>query len=394
MQNFAKLFTGCLLIGLLIACTYNPSPKLIDKTPIPTTPPPLPTAVKPQGETIATQKTVIAKPQMNTSRAAHTATWLGDGTVLFTGGLTHGEEATNSAEIFDPETRLFSSTNPMSVARQSHTATLLPDGKLLLAGGFNGDYLASAELYDPVTGLFTPTGSMTMGRSGHTAVLLNNGKVLLTGGVGIGWTFLASSELYDPVTGSFTATGDMTTPRESHTATRLTNGKVLIVGGHQGRRAAITIFDSAELYDPYSGTFSETGKMTVKRHKHDATGLADGRVFISGGADERDAQGAYQSTEIFDPETGNFTVSAPMHHTRYKHTGTSLLLPSGEVFLVGGASAAEIYDPRTDTMREVAAGVDTARFFASATLLSNGEILFAGGYGRDIAADKQAWVLR
>src|SRR5258708_33319586 len=132
---------------------------------------------------------------------------------------------------------------------------------------------------------------MVLVRSVHAATLLNNGKVLLAGGVGTSWTFLADAELYDPATNTFAATGAMTMARESHTATLLRNGNVLIMGGHKGRRSAITIYSSAEIYNPASGTFSSTGNLTVRRHKHDAALLADGRVLIIGGSDERDGRG-------------------------------------------------------------------------------------------------------
>ncbi len=186
----------------------------------------------------------------------------------------------------------------------------------------------------------------------------------------------------------------MTMPRESHTATRLMNGEVLIVGGHQGRRADITIYDSAELYDPSQGTFRLTGKMIVPRHKHDATLLADGRILISGGSDKRDAQGIYHSTEIFDAETGTFTLATEMHNARFKHADTSLLLPNKQVLLAGGASITEIYDPKSGIFHKVVDGIDMTRLFATTTLLSNGEILFAGGYGTHVAASRQAWVLK
>jgi hypothetical protein len=312
---------------------------------------------------------------------------------LLTGGFNDGEIALATAELFDPETGRFTPTNPMSTARQSHTATRLPDGKILIAGGYNGDYLASAELYDPQSGQFTPAGSLTTRRSGHVAVLLDSGEVLLAGGVGEGWTFLASAERYDPVAGTFTPVGGMLTPRESHTATLLKNGKVLITGGHQGRRAAITIYASAELFDPLSGTFSPTGEMTIRRHKHDATLLADGTVFISGGSDERDDKGAYRQTERYDPLTETFTSAGEMHRARYKHAGTSLLLQNGDVLLIGGASVSEIFDPESGTFRALADSVATTRLFATATLLANGDVLFAGGYGSNIVAGTQAWVI-
>lgn len=322
----------------------------------------------------------VALPPLARARAAHTATLLADGSVLVAGGFAGDERGT--------------ATGPMVAARQSHTATLLPDGRVLVAGGFDDGYLASAELYDPATGRFSATGPLTTARSGHVAVLLATGKVLLVGGVGTGWTFLASAELYDPATGRFAATGAMGTPRESHTATLLPDGRVLVAGGHRGRRAAITIWASAEVYDPRGGGWTATGALTVRRHKHDATLLADGRVFISGGADERDERGAYATTELYDPATGGFVVAATLHAGRYKHTGTSVLLADGRVLLLGGAATAEVYDPATDTATVSAAGVGVTRLFATATALRDHSILFVGGYGPTIAADSRAWLIR
>ena len=338
--------------------------------------------------------TVIATPQMSQNRAAHTATLLSNGTVLIVGGFTNGEQSLSSAEIFDPDTNSFLPTGSMTMARQSHTATLLPDGKVLIAGGFNGDYLKSTEVYDPATGLFAPSGEMNIARSGHVAVMLKNGKVLMAGGTGVGWTFLESAELYDPETGTFSLTGSMTIPRESHTATLLPNGKVLITGGHQGRHANIIVYDSAELYDPLTGIFSETGKMTLKRHKHDALLMADGRVFISGGSDDHDSEGAYRSTEIYDPNLGLFTSAGEMNTARYKHTGTSLLLRNGQILLIGGAKTAEVFDPQSGIFSKLNETVGTTRLFATATVLLDGNVLYAGGYGTNITSNTRTWLLK
>lgn len=374
-----------LLLGIT-SCTNTPATAPTATNHTPTTTPSLPSSTN-------TIQTTITSSQMKEGRAAHTSTLLANGTILLTGGFAGGESALASAELFDPHTHTFTSTDTMSVSRQSHTATRLPNGKVLIAGGFNGDYLASAEIYDPETGKFTPTSSMETARSGHIAILLNNNKVLLAGGTGVGWSFLDSAELYDPESNTFSATGNMTLPRESHTATLLNNGAVLIAGGHEGRRSAITIYDSAELYDPSSGTFSQTGSMTIRRHKHDATLLADGRVFISGGSDERDAQGAYRSTEIYDPSTGAFTSAGDMHSTRYKHTRTSLLLENGHVLLIGGASTPEVFDPYSGTFYQLTNSVKSTQLFATATLLMGHELLFAGGYSTSSSGTQQAWIL-
>lgn len=335
-----------------------------------------------------------ATQSMSAQRASHTATLLNNGKVLIAGGFIGEENSLASAEVFDPATNGFSQTESMHVARSSHTATLLPNGKILIAGGFNGNYLDSAEIYDPTTGKFTLTAKMTMARSGHVAVLLNNGKVLLAGGVGTGWTFLAGAEIYDPKSNTFSATGAMTTPRESHTVTMLKDGQVLITGGHQGRRSAITIYASCEIYNPATGTFASAGNLTVKRHKHDAVLLADGRVLIVGGSDERDSAGAYRNAEIFNPTGKTFAAVSNMNASRYKLQGTTILLKNGKVLVAGGASRAEVFDPTTDTFSFASGDMGTIRLFATATLLQNGRVLIVGGYDNRMAVSSNAWIYR
>lgn len=348
--------------------------------------------VKSGGRKIAKAGKITAVGELKTSRAAHTATVLNDGKVLIAGGFGGGEKGLKTAEIYDPATNKFSSANNMNVARSGHTATFLPDGKILIAGGFNGDYLDAAEIFDPKTKEFTAIGKLTTPRSEHIAVLLENGKVLLAGGVGTNWTFLESAEIFDPLTNSFRRTGNMIVPRESHTATLLENGQVLITGGHRGRRSAIVLYRSAEIYDPVSGTFAETAGLTIKRHKHDAVLLEDGRVLIVGGSDERDSQGAYATAEIFDPKTKSFALIGDMNSPRYKLRGTTVLLKSGKILIAGGAKSAEIYDAAADKFEIVRGAFKGKLLFSTATLLKDGRVLIAGGYGDNINVGAGVWI--
>lgn len=338
---------------------------------------------------------LAAVADMRSRRAAHTATRLRDGRVLIAGGFIANESRLASTEIFDPATKAFAPAANMSKARASHTATLLPNGKVLIAGGFDGDYLNTAEIFDPETNRFTSAGRLVTGRSDHVATLLNDGKVLLAGGVGPGWTFLSSAEIYDPRTNKFTATGSMITERESHTATLLKDGRVLITGGHKGRRANIVIYSSVEIFDPKSGRFSAQGNLTVKRHKHDAVLLNDGRVLVVGGSDERDGAGAYRNAEIFDPAKAVFAaIGTEMNSPRYKLQGTTILLLNGKVLIAGGASSAEIFDPQTNSFERAAGDMGAKKLFATATLLKDGQVLIAGGYTDGPVVSSNAWLYR
>jgi len=327
---------------------------------------------------------------------AHTATTLADGRVVVAGGFTDPRHATAGAELFDPRTSRFAALPRMVMLRHSHTASVLPDGKVLLIGGHvaGNSVTASAELYDPATQRFTPTGHLGAARAGHVAVPLADGKVLVAGGVGPNWTFLKSAELYDPVTGRFTPTGDMSVARESHVAVRLLDGAVLIVGGHRDRRAAITIHASAERYDVASGRFRPVGNMTVRRHKHDGVLLADGRVLITGGSDERDDKGMYDSSELFDPRHGTFAAGPRLIHRRYKHAGSSVLLPSGEVLIAGGARQAERFLPTRGHFVPVRSDGSLSGQFSAVAALGTGGVLITGGYGLDHGPQATVWKYR
>ena len=89
------------------------------------------------------------------------------------GGLGIGGAEVGSAELYDPESEVWTPTGSHVTARDTHTATSLPNGKVIVAGGDGtAGPLASSELYDAVTGMWSPTGSMPNARYYHTATLL------------------------------------------------------------------------------------------------------------------------------------------------------------------------------------------------------------------------------
>jgi Kelch motif/Galactose oxidase, central domain len=276
-------------------------------------------------------------------RTYHTATLLLNGKVLVAGGYAPGSLPIRTAELYDPETGIWSDTGAIREERYQHAASLLPDGRVLIVGGYHPEtFLRTAEIYDPATGTWSVTGNLNITRDYISATLLNDGEVLVAGGEG---TAAATAELYDPVTGTWRVTGALHTPRVFYTTTLLPNGTVLIAAGSDSLPLA-TILSSAEVYDPVSELWTETGDLNVARCHHTATLLPNGLVLVAGG--QGDGGVKLTSAELYDPMSGVWTPTGSLNIGRYYHAAT--LLTNGLVLVEGGSASpreasAELYDP-------------------------------------------------
>jgi hypothetical protein len=200
-------------------------------------------------------------------------------------------------DLYDPTSATFAATGRyVTTANLDEgvcpTEALLADGKVLTTWES-----AYAEVYNPDTGTYFPTGDLIpTGSEGYTATLLMNGNVLIAGG-----DTNPINSLYDPATGKFTTTGYMKTTRAGHAATLLPDGSVLIVGGvnYPGNHPAVPT--RAELYQPDTGTFAETGDMNAGRFAPTATLLADGTVLIAGGGGSDANLTPVAAAEIYHP---------------------------------------------------------------------------------------------
>ncbi len=87
----------------------------------------------------------------------------------------------------------------------------------------------------------------------------------------------------------------MNNARYYYAASILSNGKVLVTGGSNGMA-----INSAELYDPSTGTCTITDKTIDARQWHKSSVLINGKV------------------------TRTWTITGTMNHARYWHTAAAL----------------------------------------------------------------------
>ena len=313
---------------------------------------------------------------------------------------------------------LWSPTGPQTRVRLHPTITLLADGKVLMAGGraqANGPALASAELYDPRTNSWTATGSMATPRFSHSATALANGRLLVAGGFNLSAPVFNASggitnagpvtdtaEVFDPVTGSWSQVGSLITRRAIHEATRLPDGRVLVAGGRSCELAppnpcdATRFTNTAEVFNPAAGTWSATASMAYGRHTADMVNLADGRVLIAGGFGElgdhiasavpSGSQKNLDTAELYNPATGTWSETGRLNIGRARHNLVRLL--DGRVLAVAGfnaTTATEVFDPATGQWR-VSAPLPTERSGQCSVTLPTGDVLThqAGSYPTDL----------
>lgn len=306
--------------------------------------------------------------------------------LLFTSALAHSQQ-------------LWTPTGSLNQPRLQTTGTLLNDGRVLLVGSLTcnpGCYsYPTAEVYDPAARAWTSTGPLHVARFNHVAVALPDGKVLIAGGYLTPGILTATCEIFDPATGLWTMTGSLTTPRQFHRAVALANGKVLVVGGlGMNGQGGFATLNSTELYDPATGQWSSAGSLAAARFVPTVTLLADGRVLVAGGgATAPTGQNAptFASAELYDPAANSWSAASAMGTARTAHAAT--LLPDGRVLVTGGTSdsgassqSTELYDPATDQWAP-AARMRVPRSRHTLTLLPSGEVLAVGGSGNWVVSE-------
>jgi RHS repeat-associated protein len=173
--------------------------------------------------------------------------------------------------------------------------------------------------------------------------------------------------------------------------TLLPDGRLLSLGGADvsGPLARGLVKNSTD-----ASTSSPVSGLQHARAWHTATVLPDGTVFIFGGVG---AKTLVNEAELFDPATQSFREIAANLKGRAYHTAT--LLTDGRLLIAGGIGSdgkplarLDIWDPRSNKAQTLAAPMLSARRGHTATLQSDGSVLIQGGVLADRSSAAQAEV--
>lgn len=216
----------------------------------------------------------------------------------------------------------------------------------------------------------------------------------------------------------FRPAASLNVPRGGHAAVELDDGRVFVVGGvaANGGKKAGDFVAEAEIFDPVTNTWTlvssltgqtdgrmMNGKVAVKPALSTAVKLQDGTVLICGGfgVEKKGLFGlgsekvdTLDSAFIFDPTTNTFKKVGDMKYSRHSHTAT--LMSDGRVLIAGGYNDSfwrtdktqapfEIYDPAKKEFTKIGSIISRfkskePRMGHTATLIENGQgILLAGG---------------
>jgi large repetitive protein len=154
------------------------------------------------------------------------------------------------------------------------------------------------------------------------------------------------------------------------------------------------------------GGQSATGTVTplarardVSRQAHAIVQLADGMVLVTGGIKFPSPLSGLVDSALYDLKAGTLTVVGPMQDGRHSHSTT--LLADGRVFVAGGYGGtppaqwrtAELYDPATRTFNRITSQMSVARLRHGAFRLSTGAlagkviVLGGGALGTQMTVD-------
>ncbi len=274
---------------------------------------------------------------------------------LLVGGAAHAQSGwSDAAPLPSPRQEIYATTH---------------DGMVFTAGGLaerasavRDDFLA----YDPQTDSWQELANLPAPRH-HVTLSTLDGLIYAVGGFSgafPNWKPEASVYSYDFETAQWSALSDLPVARGEHVSA-VVDGRIYVIGGRVGGTVSAATYKEhrdtgrVDVFDPETGIWSRGVDAPTARNSA-ASAVIDGRIYVVGGRqylgqpDGTAVNVNVASLEAFDPETGLWSVKAPMPQAA---GGLAAAAVGGKLYVVGGEQWSPtrkvfaegwVYDPATD----------------------------------------------
>jgi galactose oxidase len=300
--------------------------------------------------------------------------------------------------LFDPATLTATETLMTVPAHDMFCpgTAMLADGRVFVNGG--GPVVASTSIYDSTTATWTADALMNQPRWYNVSVTLPDGRVFTLGGnarsgldgrgeiwaPGAGWTTVPGAVMTPLLT------SDTTNRSEEHPRLFVApNGKVFVPGPTP----------NMQWYDlSGTGSIQSAGlRGDDGFSQNNVTVMFDvGKLLEAGGNPNYDRTGADVSPSstnsyVIDINGGVANVQKTQSMTYGRAYASGVVLPNGEVLVVGGLSNGkaftdtgavmipEVFSPTTQTWRPMAPMAVPRTYHSVALLLTDGRVFVGGG---------------
>lgn len=179
-----------------------------------------------------------------------------------------------------------------------------------------------------------------------------------------------------------------------HSEAATYDGKLYLAGGYLNGEEPTTDFWQ---YDPKTNRWTQLPSMHQPPRAAGAVGVIGHKLYVAGGAPQTfnvSSFPVYNTLEIYDFDTGEWSFGAPMHVGRHHISGAVV---GGKLYVAGGRGAKdhslnifESYDPKTnewETLPKMPLGVASPRVVAA-----DGKIVVVGGEDQLNWEEGKGWV--
>jgi hypothetical protein len=321
-------------------------------------------------------------------------TWAADSPITF------GTTPQTYTELLDP---VAGTDSQLLVTNTDHNMFCpgianLPDGTIMVNGGDTND---NTSIYNPTTNSWTAAAKMNVGRAYEGTVLNADGTVFTLGG---SWSTAKQGytpgELWNSATGwkllsnipsnpVWTADPEGAYRADNHLWLHVLSGSRLLHAGPSATMHFISVYGDGGL-----GTITSAGTRGSDPDSMNGNASAfdvDMLLKVGGAPDYDESTSTPNALLINGSGSGNPVVTplAPMNYAR--GFGNSVVLPNGQVVVVGGQTydepftdtdavlVPELWDPSTQLFQTLAPMATPRTYHSVALLLPDGRVWVSGG---------------